>query len=96
VASINECSAVDAKEWLKEKSAIFADIRDPQSFEQGHIPGARHLTNEKAEAFLAETPKSSRVVICCYHGNSSKGACQFLQSQGFENSFSLAGGFEAW
>ena len=29
----------------KEGSAALVDIRDPQSFEAGHTPGAFHLTN---------------------------------------------------
>ena len=71
------------------------DIRDPQSYGEGHIPGSKLMTNENMEAFLAGTDKQESIVVCCYHGNTSKGACQFLQSQGFEKAMSLIGGFEA-
>jgi thiosulfate sulfurtransferase len=36
------------------------------------------------------------VVVCCYHGNSSQSAAQFLVEQGFTEVYSLNGGFEQW
>jgi thiosulfate sulfurtransferase len=36
------------------------------------------------------------VIVCCYHGISSQQAAQFLIHQGFEEVYSLDGGFEAW
>jgi thiosulfate sulfurtransferase len=32
----------------------------------------------------------------CYHGNSSKGAAQYLLTQGFKAAYSIDGGFDAW
>ncbi|MGK0443965.1 MAG: thiosulfate sulfurtransferase [Bermanella sp.] len=72
------------------------DIRDPQSFAAGHITGAIPLDNSNVQTFVANTPKDENVVVCCYHGNSSQGAAQFLFEQGFTNAFSLDGGFEMW
>jgi thiosulfate sulfurtransferase len=72
------------------------DIRDPQSFAAGHITGAIPLDNNTAAAFIANTPKDDNVVVCCYHGNSSQGAAQFLAEQGFTKVYSLDGGFEMW
>ncbi|MGL5628515.1 MAG: rhodanese-like domain-containing protein, partial [Plesiomonas shigelloides] len=36
------------------------------------------------------------VIVMCYHGNSSQGAAQYLVNQGFDEVYSLNGGFEAW
>ncbi|EEZ42274.1 thiosulfate sulfurtransferase GlpE [Photobacterium damselae subsp. damselae CIP 102761] len=36
------------------------------------------------------------VIVMCYHGISSQGAAQYLLHQGFEQVYSLEGGFEAW
>ncbi|HSX72038.1 MAG TPA: rhodanese-like domain-containing protein, partial [Pseudomonas sp.] len=30
---------------LREQGAVVVDIRDPQSFANGHISGSRHLDN---------------------------------------------------
>lgn len=72
------------------------DIRDPQSYSMGHITGAKPLDNDNVKDFIANTPKDENVVVCCYHGNSSQGAAQFLAEQGFTHVYSLDGGFEMW
>jgi len=72
------------------------DIRDPQSYAMGHITHAQALDNSNVQAFIENTPKQENVVVCCYHGNSSQGAAQFLFEQGFVNVYSLDGGFEMW
>ncbi|MCP5904950.1 rhodanese-like domain-containing protein, partial [Klebsiella pneumoniae] len=36
------------------------------------------------------------VMVMCYHGNSSKGAAQYLLQQGYEAVYSVDGGFDAW
>lgn len=70
------------------------DIRDPQSFANGHIEGAIHIDNGNIDDFLMRADKTKALVVCCYHGNSSQSAAEFFQQQGFMNSFSLDGGFE--
>lgn len=72
------------------------DIRDPQSYAMGRISGAQALDNDNVKTFIEQTPKQENVVVCCYHGNSSQGAAQFLFEQGFVNVYSLDGGFEMW
>ncbi|MCB9831735.1 MAG: thiosulfate sulfurtransferase GlpE [Planctomycetes bacterium] len=85
-----------ARARLDAATAVFVDIRDPQSFAEGHIPGARRLDNANIQAFLDETPREQPIIVCCYHGNSSRQATAFLLDQGFANVWSLRGGFESW
>ncbi|WP_075182926.1 thiosulfate sulfurtransferase GlpE [Pantoea sp. 1.19] len=92
-----ECIDVQqAQRLLNEKQARLVDIRDPQSFEQGHACGAFHLTNGTLNAFMSEADFDTPVLVMCYHGNSSKGAAQYLLQQGFEAVYSIDGGFDAW
>jgi len=35
-------------------------------------------------------------VVVCYHGNSSQQAAQFFAGEGFNDVYSMDGGFEAW
>jgi thiosulfate sulfurtransferase len=81
---------------LLEGNIRIVDIRDEQSFANGHIEGAVHLTNGSLQGFMAETEFDVPVIVCCYHGVSSQQAAQFLIHQGFENVYSMDGGFEAW
>ena len=79
-----------------EKHVHIADTRDVQSYSAGHITGATHLDNNSVAQFVADTNFKEAVVVCCYHGNSSQGAADFLNDKGFEDTYSLAGGYVAW
>lgn len=77
-------------------SAKVADIRDPQAFAMGHIPGAFHLTDATLNDFLQQVDEDDAVLVVCYHGISSQGAAQYLLQQGLTNVASMDGGFTAW
>ena len=81
---------------LNEKQYTIVDIRDQNSFLQGHIPGAIHLTNDNLADFIRDADMDAAVVVCCYHGVSSQQAAQFLVSQDFTEVYSLDGGFTQW
>ena len=87
---------VQAHQRLKDGSTALVDIRDPQSFEAGHTPGAFHLTNATLSAFMQQNEFDRPVMVMCYHGNSSKGAAQYLIQQGYDAVYSVDGGFDAW
>ncbi|MCA9405307.1 MAG: thiosulfate sulfurtransferase GlpE [Candidatus Omnitrophica bacterium] len=94
--NFQEIDAHEAKNIIDRDNAIVVDIRDPASFTEGHIPGARQLTQEDIDSFVNETDKSAPLIFCCYHGFSSQQAAAYFVQQGFENVYSLKGGFEAW
>lgn len=81
---------------LISEGANVVDIRDPQSFNQGHISGAYNLSNENLHQYIAEADMDSPLLVCCYHGISSQSAAQFLVEQGFDEVYSINGGFESW
>jgi len=92
-----ECISVeDAHLKLQQKAAVLVDIRDPQSFALGHAPDAWHLTNDTLVEFMQQTEFDVPLLVMCYHGNSSKGAAQYLLQQGYEQVYSIDGGFEDW
>lgn len=79
-----------------ENNAAIVDIRDLTSFHNSHMANAVHLTNDNVQDFIDGTAKDQPVIVCCYHGNSSKGAAEYLASQGFKEVYSLNGGFSQW
>lgn len=81
---------------LSESAVRIVDIRDDAAFAAGHIKDSTHLTNGSLHSFMAEVEFDTPVIVCCYHGISSQQAAQFLIHQGFEEVYSLDGGFEAW
>lgn len=81
---------------LREQGAVVVDIRDPQTYANGHITGSRHLDNHSVADFIRNADLDAPTVVVCYHGNSSQSAAAYLVSQGFSDVYSLDGGFELW
>jgi len=93
---IPEIDIPQARELHETKDATFVDIRDSESFAASHIPGAIPLDDSSVQTFLRDTDPDAKIVVYCYHGNSSLGATAFFKEQGFEDVSSMSGGFEAW
>ena len=72
------------------------DIRDEDSFKEGHINNARHIDNTNFMDFLQSTEFDEPIIIYCYHGITSQGVAAHVADQGFEDVYSLDGGYEAW
>lgn len=87
---------VERARELITQNALVVDIRDSHSFASGAMPDAVHLDGDNVEAFIAENDQARPLIVCCYHGNSSQGAAQYFAQRGFEQTFSLDGGYEAW
>lgn len=80
----------------QNEALTIVDIRDPDSFAKGSVPGALHLTNENLPDFIAAADMDQVLIVLCYHGNSSQSAAQYLSQQGFDLVYSLTGGYQAW
>ncbi|WP_196138992.1 thiosulfate sulfurtransferase GlpE [Aliikangiella sp. G2MR2-5] len=89
-------SCKEAAELIEKQEATVVDIRDPGSFAQGHIHGATRLDNQNLAEFIANADKTKPLVVCCYHGNSSQGAADVLNQQGFAETYSMDGGMSEW
>jgi len=96
MSGFQRITAGDAKALMEQGYLNVADIRDAMSFQSGHIRNARRLDNDNLADFMASVKKDDPILVCCYHGNSSQGAAQFLAGQGFSKVYSLDGGFEMW
>ncbi|MBE0367093.1 MULTISPECIES: thiosulfate sulfurtransferase GlpE [Pseudoalteromonas] len=94
--SFKNISVAQTHEMLKRDDVIVADIRDSNSYENGHIPGSEHLSNANIGHFMQEKEFEQPIIVVCYHGVSSQGAANYLVEQGFEDVYSMDGGFTQW
>ncbi|MEP9355091.1 rhodanese-like domain-containing protein [Xanthobacter sp. KR7-65] len=86
----------DAAAILSEGKALLLDVRDANSFNAGHVAGARNLAFANLGDIIATTPKTQPVLVYCYHGNASQEYAQALSDFGFADVASVDGGYEAW
>lgn len=87
-----------AQNALKAEDVILLDVRTPEEYQQGHIPGAKLMDfhgENFAEALKALDPSANYVVYCA-SGNRSNKAAQMMQSENFQNVSNVLGGFQAW
>ena len=92
----NRVSIKDAMDLLKKDNLILIDIRDYNSFKNGHIENAIHIEDLNLQNFINEKDKNHIILIYCYHGNSSQTAANFFSHQGFLNVFSIDEGYDGW
>ena len=87
---------VRARELIDNHDAQIVDVRDRASYEAGHIQNARHVDEANLMEFIAGADLMRPLIVCCYHGNMSQGAADFFNSKGFQQAYSLDGGYAAW
>ncbi|HJN96786.1 MAG: thiosulfate sulfurtransferase GlpE [Gammaproteobacteria bacterium] len=73
-----------------------ADIRDDQSYLQGHIDSAVHLHESNLQEFIEGAELDAPLLVYCYHGHMSEDSAAYLAEQGFSDTYNLDGGFAAW
>jgi len=74
--------------------ALF-DTRDEQSYSQGHIKGADHLSEQDFSYVVSTLPKNIPVMIYCYHGNASQIYANMFADFRYTEVYSVDGGYEA-
>ena len=95
-AAIREVSTDDAEQHLGQ--VTFLDVREPEEYEQGTLPGAVHLPRGNLE-FQVEgklPDKSAPVIVYCAAGVRSAFAARTLGQLGYKDVVSMAGGFNRW
>lgn len=81
---------------LREQGAQVVDIRDPDSYALARIRGSQRLDNHNLADFIATADLDAPLIVTCYHGHASQSAAAYLVGQGFDEVYSLDGGFEQW
>lgn len=76
---------------------VFLDVREPQEYNLGKIPGAVTLSRGNLEKNIeALVPREKSVVVYCASGNRSAFAAEVLTVMGYPEVRSLREGFSGW
>jgi molybdopterin/thiamine biosynthesis adenylyltransferase/rhodanese-related sulfurtransferase len=95
---IDEIDPAEAREQ-GQNGAVLVDVREPEEWSAGHIPGAIHVPKSYLESRIdgAVPDRSQHVVLYCASGNRSAWAARTLiEDLGYENVESMSGGFTLW
>ena len=88
VQDINEGVA----EYGRTKGAVLIDVREPDEFAKGHIPGAVNLPLQQFMKITELVPdKSTSLFVYCLVGGRTKRACTGYTKLGYTNVHNLGG-----
>ena len=98
VNSYRQISQDEAKEMMKKDDGhVVVDVRRPDEYAAGHIPGAICIPNESIGTKMPpELPDVEQIIlIYCRSGNRSKQAAQKLFDMGYKHIYEF-GGINSW
>ncbi|MGH8292445.1 MAG: rhodanese-like domain-containing protein [Gammaproteobacteria bacterium] len=79
---------------------LIVDVREPEEYAAGHIPGAVNIPRGVLEFKINQYPdlqdRDREIVMQCQGGGRSALATVAMQELGFRHVVNLAGGFGAW
>lgn len=96
---IEGLSVEKAREWVagkKKDDFILLDVRQPEEYRTGHLPGAAFIPLPDLIDKVGELDPAKAVLAYCRSGNRSRAAAAFLLSEGFSKVYSMDGGITAW
>ena len=92
--AVPEVGAAEAAA-LCAAGALLLDVREPEEWEAGHAPAARHVPLGVLAARAGELPEEADIVVVCRGGGRSLLAATALAGAGMRT-LNLTGGMESW
>jgi molybdopterin/thiamine biosynthesis adenylyltransferase/rhodanese-related sulfurtransferase len=95
---IREVDTATADELRRQPGATVLDVREPDEYEQGAIPGALHIPRGQLESNIEArvTDRDTPLIVHCAAGTRSAFAAKTLEEMGYTDVVSVAGGFNKW
>ncbi len=80
----------------RTSDTLLLDVREPEEYAQGHVPGAINLPQAEIASRLDEIPHDRPVQVICQSGYRSLRSAQFLAQWVIDNVANVKGGTAAW
>ena len=80
------------KEYRARPGAVLLDVRTPDEYREGHIPGSVNVALQSMDkvASVAKS-KETPLIVYCYSGSRSRQAAAILQRMGYSNVNNIGG-----
>ena len=80
----------------KNSRVFVLDVRTPQEFATGHVPGAVNIPYDQVPSHLGEIPKDDEIVLYCHSGRRAGLAAEELAANGYTKLAHLEGDMQGW
>jgi rhodanese-related sulfurtransferase len=96
-AAAKDISSREAKAMLeKNKNTFMLDVRTPQEYAQGRLPGSVLIPINDFERRINEVPRNRTILVYCAVGSRSKQVADFLSKSGYKDVFNIDDGIVGW
>lgn len=80
------------KEYQAASDAVLLDVRTPQEYREGHIPGSKNVPLQQLDRVTAVVnDKDIPLFVYCYSGARSSQAAGILRNMGYTNVNNIGG-----
>jgi rhodanese-related sulfurtransferase len=86
----------EGRAMMANDNVAVIDVRQPNEYEGGHVPGATLIPVASIFARREELPKDRDLIFVCAVGQRSALACEMAAAAGLTRLYNLEGGTEAW
>ena len=98
-AAVKSVSAADVKAAIdKNEKAIYLDVRTPEEYESGHLPGAVNVSNQTLKSKISALipDKNVKIYVYCETTSRSPLATKTLNDLGYKNAVLMDAKLEDW
>lgn len=89
-------STLQATQLINSRNAVVVDVRTPQEFATGSLPGARNVPLDKLGEKMPDFKKDKPVIVVCASSSRAGRAAAQMRASGYAEVYVLAGGVAAW
>ena len=80
------------EEYRRAADAVLLDVRTPQEYREGHIPGSQNVPLQQLDKVEEVTENKDTVLyVYCRSGARSRQAVSLLQAMGYTNVHNIGG-----
>lgn len=93
---LGEWTVHELNQHKDDSTITVLDVRTPQEYQGGCVPGAKHIFVPHLQEHLDELDQSKAIATYCGSGYRASIAASLLQKHGFENVINVPGSWKAW
>ena len=94
MSQVENVPAEEWAEWSKQRGATILDVREPDEWELGTLPGVLRISVGEIIERVEEIDSSKPVLVVCRSGGRSMQVAGYLAANGYETA-NLDGGMKA-
>ncbi|MEB3215625.1 MAG: MBL fold metallo-hydrolase [Nostocales cyanobacterium 94392] len=93
---LGEWTVNELNQHKEDSNLTVLDVRSDGEYQNGYVPGAKHIYLPHLENHLDELDKKQSIATYCGSGYRASIAASILQKHGFENVINIPGSWIAW